>query len=378
MNSELPFAQCALAGELSRTPDCLGLLSRPAFGRLLVLLAELHFPEHPFALELFFQHPESLIDIVVPNHDLHAMPLPFRRLDQRFDAERAYSRRRRRCPRRHPLATKEPFPGRRRMSGFGIAASKPSQRAGTAATGPINLNFTRLNCSFPFAARRFVDSYLPAAGNIFAGSPPSNSNALRAPALGEGWRAIRNRDVRRRPLHEHPDVDRFQRGDPVEARRSQLLAGPGTRGHSLVADERDPLESEAAADLFDRMAQRRRIGLPRHAIISLAPTLASGRRQTYDDAMHPLIEAHREEILALAERHGMQDVRVFGSMARGDADDSSDVDLLVSLHPGQSGLDLAALLTDVQELLNRRVDVVTELALHPEMRDRVLREAQPL
>ena len=94
--------------------------------------------------------------------------------------------------------------------------------------------------------------------------------------------------------------------------------------------------------------------------------------------MHPLIEAHREEILALAERHGMRDVRVFGSMARGDADDSSDVDLLVSLRPGQSGLDLAALLTDVQELLNRRVDVVTELALHPEMRDRVLREAQPL
>ena len=82
--------------------------------------------------------------------------------------------------------------------------------------------------SFPFAARRFVDSYLPAAGNIFAGSPPSNSNALRAPALGEDlhWRAIRNREspVRRRPLHEHPDVDRFQRGDPVEARRSQLLA----------------------------------------------------------------------------------------------------------------------------------------------------------
>lgn len=94
--------------------------------------------------------------------------------------------------------------------------------------------------------------------------------------------------------------------------------------------------------------------------------------------MHPLIEAHRTEILALADRHGMRDVRVFGSMARGDADDSSDVDLLVSLRPGRSGLDLAALLTDVQELLDRRADVVTELALHPEMRDRVLQEAQPL
>lgn len=94
--------------------------------------------------------------------------------------------------------------------------------------------------------------------------------------------------------------------------------------------------------------------------------------------MHPLIEANRKEILALAERHGARDVRVFGSMARGDADDSSDVDLLVSFVPGRSGLDQGALLVDVQELLKRRVDVVTEPALRPELRDRVLREAKPL
>ncbi len=94
--------------------------------------------------------------------------------------------------------------------------------------------------------------------------------------------------------------------------------------------------------------------------------------------MHPLIEANRKEILALAERHGARDVRVFGSMARGDADDSSDVDLLVSFFPGRSALDQGALLMDVQALLNRRVDVVTEPALRPELRDQVLREAQPL
>lgn len=94
--------------------------------------------------------------------------------------------------------------------------------------------------------------------------------------------------------------------------------------------------------------------------------------------MHPLIEVRRKEILALAERHGVHDVRVFGSMARGDADDSNDIDLLVSLLPGRSGLALGALLMDVQELLDRRVDVVTELALHPELRDDVLQEAQPL
>lgn len=94
--------------------------------------------------------------------------------------------------------------------------------------------------------------------------------------------------------------------------------------------------------------------------------------------MHRLMEDHRSEILALAERHGIRDVRVFGSMAREDADDASDVDLLVSLAPGKSGLALGGLLMDVQDLLQRRVEVVTEGGLHPALRDRVLEEAQPL
>ena len=94
--------------------------------------------------------------------------------------------------------------------------------------------------------------------------------------------------------------------------------------------------------------------------------------------MHPLIEAHRTEILALAERHGVVDVRVFGSMARGDADVGSDVELLVSLMPEKTGLALGGLLMDVQDLLQRRVEVVTEGCLHPALRDRVLKEAEPL
>ena len=94
--------------------------------------------------------------------------------------------------------------------------------------------------------------------------------------------------------------------------------------------------------------------------------------------MHPLIENNRAEILALAERHGVRNVRVFGSMARGDADDASDVDLLVSLPPDKTGLALGALLMDVQDLLQCRVEVITERGLHPALRDRVLREAQPL
>ena len=94
--------------------------------------------------------------------------------------------------------------------------------------------------------------------------------------------------------------------------------------------------------------------------------------------MHVLIESHRAEIRALAERHGFRDVRVFGSMVRGDVDERSDVDLLVTLPPGKTGLALGALLMDVQELLGRRVDVVTERCLHPAFRDRVLKEAQAL
>ncbi len=94
--------------------------------------------------------------------------------------------------------------------------------------------------------------------------------------------------------------------------------------------------------------------------------------------MHPLIESHRAEIREIAARYGIERVRIFGSMARDDANTDSDVDLLVSLPRGKSGLALGGLLMDVQDLLNRRVDVVTEGGLHPALRDRVLREAQPL
>jgi len=95
-------------------------------------------------------------------------------------------------------------------------------------------------------------------------------------------------------------------------------------------------------------------------------------------AMHPLIESHREALLAIARRRGLTGVRVFGSMARGDAGDDSDVDLLVTLTPGTSGLALGGLLVDAQDLLGRRVDVVTEQGLHPSLRERVLADAVAL
>jgi predicted nucleotidyltransferase len=91
-----------------------------------------------------------------------------------------------------------------------------------------------------------------------------------------------------------------------------------------------------------------------------------------------LLRGKREEILRIAAKHGAYNVRVFGSVARGDARQDSDVDLLVDLEPGRSLLDLGGLLMDLQDLLHRGVDVVTEKGLHWYIRDRVIKEAVPL
>jgi uncharacterized protein len=83
----------------------------------------------------------------------------------------------------------------------------------------------------------------------------------------------------------------------------------------------------------------------------------------------------RTEILAAAARHGATNVRVFGSVARGDADAASDVDFLVDFEPGRSLLDLANLLVELEDLLGHPVDVVTEPGLKARIRQRVLAEA---
>ena len=97
-----------------------------------------------------------------------------------------------------------------------------------------------------------------------------------------------------------------------------------------------------------------------------------------ESPMQELLRRNRDEILRLAAVHGARNIRVFGSVARGEADEESDVDFLVDLEPGRSLLDLGGLLMDMQDLLGRRVDVVTEKGLRPRIRDRVFREAVPL
>ena len=92
-------------------------------------------------------------------------------------------------------------------------------------------------------------------------------------------------------------------------------------------------------------------------------------------SLDALLHAKRSEILALAAQHGAHNVRVFGSVARGDAGPQSDIDLLVTFDDDRSLLDLVALCQDLEQLLGRRVDLATEEALHWYIRERVLREA---
>lgn len=91
-----------------------------------------------------------------------------------------------------------------------------------------------------------------------------------------------------------------------------------------------------------------------------------------------LLQQKREKIMEIAARYGAKNIRVFGSVARGDADEASDIDFLVDLEPGRSLFDLGGLLYDLQQYLNVPVDVATEKSLRARIRERVLHEAVPL
>lgn len=91
-----------------------------------------------------------------------------------------------------------------------------------------------------------------------------------------------------------------------------------------------------------------------------------------------LVKEKREDILQTATRYGAYNVRLFGSVARGEADAKSDIDLLVDMEAGRSLLDLSGLLIELEDLLGCNVDVVTERGLRGRIRERVLREAVAL
>ncbi|HOM57740.1 MAG TPA: nucleotidyltransferase family protein [Candidatus Latescibacteria bacterium] len=91
-----------------------------------------------------------------------------------------------------------------------------------------------------------------------------------------------------------------------------------------------------------------------------------------------LLRKERAAILQIARKYGARNLRVFGSVARGEDTEMSDIDILVDFAPDVSLFDHAALMEELESALGRKVDVVSEHGLRPRMRERVLKEAVPL
>ena len=86
----------------------------------------------------------------------------------------------------------------------------------------------------------------------------------------------------------------------------------------------------------------------------------------------------KEEILKIAERHGAYNIRIFGSVARGNADEKSDIDFLVDFKPGIGLIAWSGLWLELEDLLGRKVDIATEKVLKNRIKERALKEAKPL
>jgi len=92
-------------------------------------------------------------------------------------------------------------------------------------------------------------------------------------------------------------------------------------------------------------------------------------------SIQDLVKDRREDILRIAAQYGAQSVRIFGSVARGEARSDSDLDLLVEMAPDRSLLDIIAIQQDLEDMLGCKVQVLTEAAVSPYFRETVLKEA---
>lgn len=107
-------------------------------------------------------------------------------------------------------------------------------------------------------------------------------------------------------------------------------------------------------------------------------TTTSSNKKRTTAQLERLLKDKREDILSIAKQYGISNVRVFGSIVRGEADTESDIDLLVDVAPGRTLFDLSEFLVDLQGLLEHDVDILTEKGLNDRMRERVMKEAIPL
>lgn len=94
--------------------------------------------------------------------------------------------------------------------------------------------------------------------------------------------------------------------------------------------------------------------------------------------LETLVQTHREEIKKIASSHGADQIKLFGSVAQGISNANSDIDLLVSMRPGYSLLDIIAIKQDLEDFLGRDIDIVTESAISPYIRASILKEAVSL
>ena len=118
---------------------------------------------------------------------------------------------------------------------------------------------------------------------------------------------------------------------------------------------------------------------PLRSSIARCTTLRSSRsRATATDAASPRPSASFGDRHELGKRYGVRKIRVFGSFARGEAGPDSDIDLVVEYVPGKGGFAFVEFCEEVEKLVGRKVDVVTENSLPPSIRDQVLAQAVPL
>ncbi len=134
--------------------------------------------------------------------------------------------------------------------------------------------------------------------------------------------------------------------------------------------------SEVVREALRLLRRRDRVRLRR--LEALEPGPRSGRRRGRRILTLDELRSRRDDISAIAGRQGARNVKVFGSVVRGEAGAASDVDFLVDMEAGRSLLDRARLLVELEELLGCAVDVATESSLRERVRQRVLEEAIPL
>jgi len=130
----------------------------------------------------------------------------------------------------------------------------------------------------------------------------------------------------------------------------------------------DPCEGSLQLSLFPEMEMEE----------TRIKVKGKSKKEVWRVKLEKSLRLKRNDILLLASRHGAKNVRIFGSAARGEAGPESDVDFLVKMEDGRSLLDLSALVADLQDILGRKVDVVSEDGLYWLLRRKILKEAKPL